>query len=544
MSAQAPAQRPRVTRALMGRTLAVALTGMHGHLVEVEADIGQSLPGFVLLGLPDQSLQESRDRIKAAARNSGLPLTRRHLTVNLVPAALHKRGPGFDLAIVMSAYTADRQVTGTDQAVFLAELGLDGRLRHAPGILPSVMAAVDAGHPDVVVAAASVEEASLVPGARVRGFETLSEVIRAFGGDPDPVTIPAVIRPPACRHRPEDGADQEGGTPRLRVITAAELPDLADVTGQSEARYALEVAAAGGHHLLLEGSPGAGKTMLAERLPSILPSLDDRTALEVTAVRSLTPRSGEAASLVRAAPFVAPHHSSSMAALVGGGSGLARPGAASLAHGGVLFLDEAPEFERRVLDALRQPLESGTVTLHRAAGAVSYPARFQLVLAANPCPCGWGIGRAARCRCTSLQRRRYAAKLSGPLLDRVDLQVTVPALDASALTRGAGGESSASVAERVQAAVDRQLARLAPWGLSRNSHLPASALRQGRLAPDRSVRRALDHALDHGELTARGYARVLRVAWTVADLNGSETPTAVDIDTALYLRRRTEREDT
>lgn len=233
-----------------------------------------------------------------------------------------------------------------------------------------------------------------------------------------------------------------------------------------------------------------------------------------------------------------------MAALVGGGSGLARPGAASLAHGGVLFLDEAPEFERRVLDALRQPLESGTVTLHRAAGAVSYPARFQLVLAANPCPCGWGIGRAARCRCTSLQRRRYAAKLSGPLLDRVDLQVTVPALDASALTRGAGGESSASVAERVQAAVDRQLARLAPWGLSRNSHLPASALRQGRLAPDRSVRRALDHALDHGELTARGYARVLRVAWTVADLNGSETPTAADIDTALYLRRRTEREDT
>ncbi len=543
MSAQAPAPPARPTRALMGRTLAVALTGMHGHLIEVEADIGQSLPGFVLLGLPDQSLQESRDRIKAAARNSGLPLTRRHLTVNLVPAALHKRGPGFDLGIVMAAYTADRKVVGTDQAVFLAELGLDGRLRHAPGVLPSVMAAVDAGYPDVVVAAESVEEAALVPGARVRGFAMLAEVIRAFGGTPEAVSVPTVGGPAAPR-RSEPGApvgEAESSGPPTEA--AAGAPDLAEVSGQQEARYALEVAAAGGHHLLLEGSPGAGKTMLAERLPGILPPLDDRTALEVTAVRSLSPRSGEAARLVRDAPFVAPHHSSSMAALVGGGSGLARPGAASLAHGGVLFLDEAPEFERRVLDALRQPLESGTVTLHRAAGAVSYPARFQLVLAANPCPCGWGIGRALKCRCTSLQRRRYTAKLSGPLLDRVDLQIHVPALDAPSLTRGGQGESSVDVGRRVAAAVERQRERLAPWSLSRNAHIPASALRQGPLAPDRSVRRNLDGALDRGELTARGYARVLRLAWTVADLNGVDRPTAGDIDTALYLRRRTDRED-
>ncbi len=540
MTAAAPTSSSPGARALMGRTLAVALTGMQGNLVEVEADIGQSLPGFVLLGLPDQSLQESRDRIKAAARNSGLPLTRRQLTVNLLPAALHKRGPGFDLAIVMAAYTADRQVSGTHRSVFLAELGLDGRLRHAPGVLPSVLAAVDAGHPDVVVAADSVDEARLVPGARVQGFETLAQVIRAFGGTPDPVTVPAAFHRPdrAAAPNPAGPLESAHGAPR-----EAAVPDLADVVGQQEARYALEVAAAGGHHLLLEGSPGAGKTMMAERLPGILPRLDDRTALEVTAVRSLAPRAGQAARLVRTAPFEAPHHSSSMAALVGGGSGLARPGAVSLAHGGVLFLDEAPEFDRRALDALRQPLESGTVTLHRAAGAVTYPARFQLVLAANPCPCGWGIGRASRCRCTSLQRRRYAGRLSGPLLDRVDVQVVVPSVPASALTTGPRGEDSATVASRVRAAVERQRERLAPWGLTRNAHLPGSLLRDGALAPERAHCRALDSAVDQGLITARGYARVLRLAWTVADLNGTDRPSASEIDTALHLRRRGEGEE-
>jgi magnesium chelatase family protein len=523
--------------AVMGRTLAVALTGMQGHLVEVEADIGQTLPGFVLLGLPDQSLQESRDRIKAAARNSGLPLTRRHLTVNLVPAALHKRGPGFDLGIVMAAYAADRQVHRVHGPVFLAELGLDGRLRHAPGILPSVMAAVAAGRPEVVVAEESADEAALVPGARVRGFRTLHEVIRAFGGDPEP---------------PLDGvagtADPgQGPDPAARAAqtgpASVHVPDLAEVSGQVEARFALEVAAAGGHHLLLEGSPGAGKTMLAERLPGILPALDDRTALEATAVRSLTGRPRDSARLIRQAPFQSPHHSASMAALVGGGSGLARPGAASLAHGGVLFLDEAPEFDRRVLDALRQPLESGTITLHRSSGAVRYPARFQLVLAANPCPCGWGGGRGSKCRCTSLQRRRYAGKLSGPLLDRVDIQVAVPAVDAAALTSGPGGEDSATVRTRILSAVDRQAERLRPWGLARNAHLPSALLRDGTLALGASARAGADAAVDRGELTARGHARVLRLAWTVADLRGAERPTAEDVDTALYLRRRGDGED-
>lgn len=519
---------------VMGRTLAVALTGMHGHLVEVEADIGQTLPGFVLLGLPDQSLQESRDRIKAAARNSGLPLTRRHLTVNLVPAALHKRGPGFDLAIVMASYAADGQVRGVERAVFLAELGLDGRLRHAPGVLPSVMAAVDAGCPEVVVAEESVSEARLVPGALVRGFRTLHDVIRAFGGVPeDPPLLPGAADVLAR------GPDE----PTRPVVQEASPPDLAEVSGQSEARFALEVAAAGGHHLFLEGSPGAGKTMLAERLPGILPPLEDRTALEATAVRSLSGGPGDVGGLLRRAPFQAPHHSASMAALVGGGAGVARPGAASLAHGGVLFLDEAPEFDRRVLDALRQPLESGTVTLHRSGGTVRYPARFQLVLAANPCPCGWGTGRGSRCRCTSLQRRRYAGRLSGPLLDRVDIQVAVPAIDASALTSGPPGEDSATVRDRVLAAVARQGHRLAPLGLHRNAHVPATLVRDGPLAVDPQARAAADEALDRAELTARGHARVMRLAWTVADLRGADRPEATDVDTALYLRRRTEGEE-
>jgi magnesium chelatase family protein len=521
--------------AVMGRTLAVALTGMHGHLVEVEADIGQSLPGFVLLGLPDQSLQESRDRIKAAARNSGLPLTRRHLTVNLVPAALHKRGPGFDLGIVMAAYAADRQVRGVHGPVFLAELGLDGRLRHAPGILPSVMAAVEAGHPEVVVAEESADEAALVPGARVRGFRSLHEVIRAFGGEPEPPLDSALA--PAV-HR--ENLRETGGTPEAEQD---HIPDLSEVSGQFEARFALEVAAAGGHHLLLEGSPGAGKTMLAERLPGILPPLDDRTALEATAVRSLTGRPRGSAPLIRRAPFQAPHHSASMAALVGGGSGIARPGAASLAHGGVLFLDEAPEFDRRVLDALRQPLESGSITLHRSSGAVRYPSRFQLVLAANPCPCGWGGGRGSKCRCTSLQRRRYAGKLSGPLVDRVDIQVAVPAVEAAALTSGGGGEDSATVRGRILPAVARQEDRLRPYGLSRNAHIPSALLRNGPLALGSRARAGADAAVDRAELTARGHARVMRLAWTIADLRGMDRPAAEDVDTALYLRRRGEGED-
>ncbi|MEX3565468.1 YifB family Mg chelatase-like AAA ATPase [Micrococcus endophyticus] len=534
----------------IGRTRSISLSGLRGEVVHVEADIAQSLPGFTLLGLPDQALQESRDRIRSAARNAGLPLTRRHLTVNLLPAGVHKRGAGHDLAIVLAAYAADGRVRGVEGPVFLAELGLDGALHRSPETVAMVMAAVDAGCSEVVVAEDAEAEALLVPGAEVRGFAHLHDVILAFGGEPEGE---------APQRRPVRPADDDGAPG-----AGPGAPDLAEVAGQAEARFALEVAAAGAHHLLLRGAPGAGKTMLAERLPGILPPLDRRTALECAALRSLRgadalARRGvgqgsagtrAAGDLDRTPPFEAPHHSASMAALVGGGANLARPGAVSLAHGGVLFLDEAPEFERRALESLRQPLESGEVLLHRARGTVAYPARFQLVLAANPCPCGKGGGNGVECRCSVTERRRYGQRLSGPLLDRVDLQVTVRPVQARQLAGAPAAETSAQVAARVAEAARRQAERwaraaeegLVAPGLRRNAHAPAGVLRHGPYAVPPAARRAADEAVDHGLLSARGHARVLRLAWTLADLRGAETPAPEDTDVALTLRHQEEDE--
>lgn len=509
----------------LGRTYSVALTGMSGSMVEIEADIGQSLPGFTLLGLPDQSLQEAKDRIRSAARNSGQELTRRHLTVNLIPASLHKRGSVYDLGIAMAALAADCRIEGESRPVFLAALGLDGALRHAPGILPAVMTSVTHGFTEIIVAEESAREARMVPGAHVQSYRHLSEVIQAHGG----VARTSVE---VCQSRSSSVAVDE--VPRRTV-------DLSDVSGQHEARFALEIAAAGGHHLMLEGPPGAGKTMLAERLPSILPPLSDRTALEATAIRSVASPGGSITSLVRTPPFQAPHHSATMASIIGGGTGLARPGAVSMAHGGVLFMDEAPEFDRRVLDALRQPLESRQVELHRSISSVTYPASFQLVVASNPCPCGWDDGTGRRCECTSLQRRRYTGRLSGPLLDRLDIQVVVPRVTAADVTGSGAGEPSAQVLARVQRAVERQRERLAPLGVERNMELTGALLKHPQLKPQPRSLRALDTALDRGEITARGYARVLRLAWTLADLVRSERPGPDEIEAAMNLRMQRDR---
>lgn len=525
----------------MGRARSVALVGMEGNLIEVEADIGQSLPAFVLLGLPDASLRESQDRIRSAAKNTGLDLPARRLTINLLPASLPKSGSGLDLAILMSAWAADGIVAGTEDVVFLAELGLDGRLRPVRGVLPAVAAASRAGVSRVVVSRQNAAEAALVPGVEVLAASHAFEVAKGFastagraGEGVDGVDVSQLpLDGEAVMDRHVGGSTSE--TP-MGSAAREHGPDLAEVRGQHQARFALEAAAAGGHHLLLMGAPGAGKTMLAERLPSILPPLPDDAAMEVTAISSVSGSGSSVTRLTRRPPFESPHHSASTAAIVGGGARLARPGAVTRAHRGVLFLDEAPEFQRPALDALRQPLETGHVTLHRAAGSVTYPARFQLIMAANPCPCGMSMGHGRGCTCTVLQRRSYVGRLSGPLLDRIDLQVQVERPRSAAMALDESAESSVRVLDRVVAARAAQRERLGEWGVATNGELPLRLL-TGALRLEPSSTRALDRSLDRALLSLRGYVRVLRLAWTIADLSGSTRPGADEVDAAMQLRQ-------
>ncbi len=505
----------------MGRTQCVALSGIDGALVEVEADVANGLPTFTITGLPDTSLGEARDRVRAACTNSGVGFPQHRLTVNLSPASLPKAGTGFDLAIAVAVLVAAEVVPQRQTAavVHLGELGLDGHVRPVRGVLPSVLAAVRAGVERVVVPTANAREAALVPGVQVQAADTLGGLVAFYRGESTSMGDgPA----PAVEPPPDDG----------RPL------DLADVIGQSEARAALEVAAAGGHHLFLVGPPGAGKTMLAARLPGLLPDLDIDAALEVTAVHSLAGPLPGLGGLLTRPPFIDPHHTASPAAVVGGGSGMPRPGAASRAHHGVLFMDEAPEFDMRVLDALRQPLEVGELVIHRAGGTARYPARFQLVLAANPCPCGHASGKGVDCTCTPMARRRYLHRLSGPLLDRIDLQVQVQPVTRAAMDSDLAAEGTAVVAARVAAARQAQRERWAGTGWRLNSQVPGRDLRRGRwrLAP--GVTRVLDRGVERGTLSVRGYDRTLRCAWTLADLAGLTSPGMDDVGRAYLLRDR------